>query len=439
MMNFRLAALILISVSLLSIFAFAMDSGTITTGVVGVYGYSYNPFCNSSSTCAPGDRCALDWDLVSNSSYQGWCASSGTTCANDTDQDTLPEWHDNTYKFCNGTYAKACSSGSWSSTNCNATGKTCVAGECLSGNVTTTTLPGGGSESTTTTLAQRSSLTVTFSIDDFSITQGESVIKMITVKNNGEVKLYTIKITLTGIPEWYDITKTEFTSIAVNESVTYIINFSIPANATVKAYDITAIITASDSTAATSLFKLKVMPSAETVEKEIKPLYAEYLSLLSGLEYNITLLEQKGINTTEIRELFKSAMNKLNQTNISLQSNDYFTASQLLQETSNLINDIRLKIDEAGIEKLGGDNTFIIITIVIILIIVGGILAYLFWPEKYRPGFMPARKTKIKPYEHGIKPKNMSERLSDIKKNILKLKKDEKKEKKEKLRYEFKR
>ncbi|MCX6819307.1 MAG: hypothetical protein NT129_04915 [Candidatus Aenigmarchaeota archaeon] len=425
--------------------AVAEFSGTInittanTTGIVtGFYGSSYGPFCNDTSTCAPSDRCALDWDEVSNGTTKGWCAPSGTSCANDTDQDTLPEWHVAGYSFCNGTYAKNCTSGAWVSTNCNATGKTCVEGGCI-GNVTTTTIPGSTSESTTTTLAARSSLIITSSIANFSITQGESVIKTITVKNNGVVKLYTVKITLTGIPEWYGITKAEFTSIAVNESVTYIINFSIPANATVKAYDITSIITASDSTAATKLFNMKVMPSNETVENEIKPLYSEYLSILSGLEYNITLLEQKGINTTEIRELFNSAMNKLNQTNSSLQSSDYFTASQLLQETSNLINDIRLKIDDAGIETLVGDNTFIIITIVIILIVVGGILAYLFWPEKYRPSFMPARKTEIKPYEHGIRPKNMSERLSDVKKNILKLKKDEKKEKKEKLRYEFKR
>ncbi len=438
-MNFRLGFFILITFSLFSIISLADYSGTITYNP-DLTGNTYYPFCNDNSTCAPGDRCAKDWDVYSNgTSYAGWCATSGTSCANHSINAILtPEWHDDGYMFCNGTWAYNCTSGTWLKVNCNLTGKTCVDGiGCFA--ETETTIPGSTSESSTTTLAARSSLIITSSISDFSITQGESVIKTITVKNNGVVKLYTVKITLPGIPEWYGITKAEFTSIAVNESVTYIINFSIPVNATVKAYDITAIITASDSTAATKLFNMKVMPSNETVEKEIKPLYAEYLSMLSGLEYNITLLEQKGINTTEIRELFNSAMNKLNQTNISLQSSDYFTASQLLQETSNLIDDIRLKIDEAGIETLVGDNTFIIITIVIILIVVGGILAYLFWPEKYRPSFMPERKTEIKPYEHGIKPKNMSERLSDVKKNILKPKKDEKKEKKEKLRYEFKR
>jgi hypothetical protein len=182
------------------------------------------------------------------------------------------------------------------------------------------------------------------------------------------------------------------------------------------------------------------MPSNETVEREIKPLYSEYLSILGKLEQNITLLEHNGINTTEIRGLFNSALNKLNQTNSSIQSSDYFTADQLLQETGNLINDIKLKISEAGAGKItAGDNTIIIITIVMVLIIVGTILAYLFWPEKYRPSLMPSRKTETKPYAQVPRPKDASERLADIKKNILKLKKDEKKEKKEKFTYEFKR
>src|SRR3989338_7080364 len=96
--------------------------------VTGIWGSSYNFYCNANSGCQPGDICIIDYDgnsaNFSGTVYTGWCHSSSETRCK----------HESTYtasgsKLCDGS-ARSCTSGTWTSTTCNSN-QTCSAGECV--------------------------------------------------------------------------------------------------------------------------------------------------------------------------------------------------------------------------------------------------------------------------------------------------------------------
>jgi len=76
-------------------------------------------------------------------------------------------------------------------------------------------------------------------LDIFRIDAGESKIFDLSVKNSGNVKISNLKILIEDIPlEWFKITPSSITEISPNETVVFLINFSIPSDATPKNYSI---------------------------------------------------------------------------------------------------------------------------------------------------------------------------------------------------------
>ena len=151
------------------------------------------------------------------------------------------------------------------------------------------------------------------------------------------------------------------------------------------------------------------MPSEETVEADIIPLYQECLLIIEELENDITRLEGKGINTTDIRALFDDIKDKLNQTNSSLENKDYYTANQLLNSANAQIEDLKNMIATvAGPEE----SNLIIILVIVIIIIIGAVVAYLFLPVK--SGFR--YKEIVKPvYRHKEEDMEIKSLLKKIK------------------------
>jgi len=354
--------------------------------VTGLLGYTVQ-YCNSTAECG-SYYCFVDYDGTSAGASSGWCYPSSSNCL-----------HDGTWitTFCDGSTLRTCSSGSWSSTVC-AYG--CENATCKSASTAGAT--NGGDDDTET-----ASITIVSSPSDFNITQNESTIKSLKVKNNGDLTLSDITLELSGI-DFYSITPTKIDSIDVDTEDTFSINFAIPANATVKEYTVTATVTASSASASTS-FKIKVLPSEETVEADIIPLYQECLLIIEELENDITRLEGKGINTTDIRALFDDIKDKLNQTNSSLENKDYYTANQLLNSANAQIEDLKNMIATvAGPEE----SNLIIILVIVIIIIIGAVVAYLFLPVK--SGFR--YKEIVKPvYRHKEEDMEIKSLLKKIK------------------------
>ncbi len=365
---------------LLSSLSLAELNGTINTtstnssGIVtGLYGSTYSEYCNTNSTCKSGDKCILDYDGTSSGSSQGWCvASNDTRCRNDN------TYHANAAKICTDSNSKArtCLSGTWNTTTCNST-QTCSSGDCVASASSGGSTGGSSGGSTTPPPASNpSGITITALPNDFNITQGGSILKEITVKNTGNTTLPSVSLAISGI-EWHNVTPGSV-SISKGLSATFTVNFTIPENAEVKEYTVTA--TAQNGSALVGKsFKIRVLPSNKTVESSIVPLYNEYLSLISQLETNISDLANKGANVTDLRNILNSIKDKLNQTNSSLSSQDYFAANALLNEVKSLVNDLQAKIITTRPEEFKIDIIYIIIPIIIG---VAAVLAYLFWPAK---------------------------------------------------------
>lgn len=365
------------SVFLFSIFIFVIPIALAeTTGnislenltvppVTGLLGYTVG-YCNTTADCSEYN-CFLDYDGTGPETSNGWCYPSSTTsCMDD------GTWEANGYKVCYGDYLKTCSSGSWSSATCE---HGCANATCKAASTETPT--SYTNATTTTTIAKRASVSIVSYPANFNITQNVSVVKLLSVKNNGDYTLYNITLELSGV-DFYSIAPNKIDELAINAERIFSINFTIPANATVKEYTVTANVKTSSTAIASASFKIKVLPSEETVEIDIIPLYQKLLSTLEELEINITRLEGKGINTTDIRSLLDRIKDKLNQTNSSLEIKDYYTANQLLNDVNNMIKELQGMIATAKSKEAD----FTIVIIVVVIIIVAAIIAYLFWPVK---------------------------------------------------------
>ncbi len=380
--------LILLTLFLLPI-ANAATTGNISTATVqnstavvtGVWGSSYIFYCNSASTCQPGDKCILDYDdnsaNFSGTAYKGWCVpSSETRCR-----------HENTFtasggKLCDGG-ARSCSSSAWTTTTCSAN-QTCTNGDCVASSSASSTGSGGGGASSgnattttiITTLPKSSEISITSVPDDFGIVQGGSALKNVTVKNIGNISLSSVSLVLSGI-DWYAVMPSG-TNISKDLSFTFTINFTAPENAEVKEYEVT--VTAKNDTISVSRsFKIRVLPSNATVESVIIPLYNEYISNISNLENRLAELKSKGADVTELQNVLNTIKDKLNQANSSLSSQDYFTANVLLNDIKQLVRDFEAKAAEAKTSEFKIDIIYIIVPVAVGII---AVLAYLFWPTK---------------------------------------------------------
>jgi len=442
--------LTLLFIFLLSGITFSAVTGNINitgtpsniTAVTGIYGYTIQ-FCNITADCWDSTNyfCFLDFDTISSIPWQGWCnASSITSCY----ANGIAYASSTTAKVCDSTTSyRLCSSGNWSSSTSCGINQTCSAGNCST--VSSSSSTSSSSSSTTANASAYSSIKINVSIADFEIIQNNSASKSVSVKNSGNATQYNMTISLSGInSSWFSISPAKYNITYKNNIYNFTVSFSIPYNAEVKAYTVTiTAATVNASVRDTKTFSLKVLPSNETTENEIKPKYSEYTLSLEALKTNITGLEAKGKNVSALRQLYGDIEAKLNQTNTSLSSKAYYNASVLLSEISALIGNLKNEIDKAGQAELPFNIDIVLVVIVIVIVAVILFLAYLFWPAKEERGYRLAKGWKLGQTE-GIGGKvsgAFRERLSIGEEGILsKIKNIFKRKKKEKrpLGYELK-
>ncbi len=386
-MSFRLlisTISIVVSLMLFLPMAFAETSGTInfsTTNAsitTGFFGYTVQ-YCNSDADCY-GYKCFVDYDGVSSGSYSGWCNSTSiTTCYHDESSTGMVTTASGS-SYCVSTSAyRTCTSGSWGSQASCLSGYTCSSGSCVQTNATNNTPPGTPPGGTPGGNVTTPSIRITATIGNFDIVQGESATKQLTVKNNGQRTLYTVKIIIKGINgSWYTISPSSVSTLNIDQISTFTVTFSIPKNAEVNAYTITT--EANSSLAvASATFSLRVLPSNETVTSDIIPKYSNITYTYKGLENEIAELEKSKGNVTELKNLLANLKNKIDQANKSIESKNYFDANNLLAEAEQIIADIKAKMAEKKPAKPEETNLFLI-SIIAFIIVMAIFFVYLFWP-----------------------------------------------------------
>ncbi len=401
-MHSKIVIAILIMFFCFSGITLADTSGTLnfteanTTGIVtGLYGLSYQFYCTINTSCISGDRCFIDCDHISSGSYTGWCKPSAETgCMHD------GSWTATGGAICaNSTHAESCSSGTWSETYCG--NRSCSSGVCTTPSTTTST--SGSTTATTTT--NRSEIKIKSYPSNFNITQGRYAAKNVTINNTGTNTLIDVRLIITGIASsYYSIEPSIITFIGRNTVKNFTITFAIPISADVGEFNVTVNASKNSTVYDFKSFKLKILPSNETVAN-LTPLYNDYFSHLSVIELNISLLGAKGANISLLESSLNAIKSKLSQANANITSGDYYTAGLLLAEARSLIDSLRSNVEKTTIPSTVVpppiDIPWLYIGIAATVIVVVAVLAYLFWPEPeegydQKTGWKPPKRKRVK-------------------------------------------
>ena len=359
------------------------------TFVTGLQGKVVD-YCNTTAQCLDSTnyRCFVDYDAQSiNDSYTGWCAAaSKTSCSHNNAASAGYENTTTGSNYCvNSTAYRSCSTGNWSAnaTQCDS-GQTCSSGACSSSSSSGSSGSGGSSSSN----ASGSFIVITSYPGAFNMTQGDNTSKTVSV-TNGNSTQRNITLALSGINlAWYVISPDKIAVMSGKANSTFTINFSVPSDAEVKAYTITA--TASTSNASiidSENFTLTVLPSNKTVEEQIKPSLNAYTEQIAALE---TRLAQEKANFTQakvakIQNLIDFARTKLEHARKLLDQGNYFDSGTEVEEVRGLISDIKAALDQKEDQSqpvLQQEDLTFIIVLVVIVAAAAAVAAFFMWPTK---------------------------------------------------------
>ncbi|MEK6910028.1 MAG: hypothetical protein AABW61_03060 [Candidatus Aenigmatarchaeota archaeon] len=211
--------------------------------------------------------------------------------------------------------------------------------------------------------------------------QNSSATSEIKVKNTGTV-IQSISVELEGLDSsWYSIDKTGVnTGAGIN--TTFLITFNLPSVAEVKEYKGKFTAKSSNDTISQD-FTLKVLPSAETKIK-INDTIALYKLDASKLESKFNEVKDKINNTENVEQKINDLKAAIKQAGDYVNANDYFQAQQTFETIKALVGEVenQLKAAETGGVKVGVPSAIWMIVIGVIIVIVVGVLAFLFWPVR---------------------------------------------------------
>lgn len=376
--------------------------------VTGIYAYTVD-YCNNGYECF-GYACFLDWDSTGGGGRAGWCNLTGITSC----------YHNGTatatgLSVCDtSTSYRTCSSGTWGSSTSCSSNNTCSAGACAASSSSSSSSSSGGSSSSTGDFNQK--ISVLSSLSDFNITQGTKALKTIVVKNTGNRTLFNVSVSVSGIEaSWVSIGPDRL-NITINANATFGMEFIIPSDATAKVYDVTANVATSNSSVSTSMsFKVFVIPTEETVQKEIIPNYNNASSRLSELEKKVSGLAETCTDVKLLesnRDEIKEKMKKIQE---YLDAKDYVRANTLIEEVTKGLDELNQKIlnTAPGTCGLGIDINPVYVVAGVAAVGIIGVLAYLFWPQGSPTGYHP-EKGWTQPKQQKLHKKKKDEFLYDF-------------------------
>ncbi len=211
---------------------------------------------------------------------------------------------------------------------------------------------------------------------------------IVTVKNVNNTLTQDIGLSIRNLTSsWYSITPSLQTAIAPFISTNYTITFSIPGIAPVADY-LTNLTASTNYGSGSQLFTLRVLPS-ESTKVNINQTYQLSVVNYTNLLANVNQSKAMGMNTTQVEVDLSLAKAKLDQTQSYINSGDYFSAQQSLNQAQSLLT--TATNDLANLKKNSFTGIFGLLQGNILYIAIGGIaiaavfITYLFWPTKSEP------------------------------------------------------
>jgi len=232
-------------------------------------------------------------------------------------------------------------------------------------------------------------------LTSISIEQGASQVFGVTVNNTNQTLTQNIILYINNInSSWYSINPSTSVKLKRGQSYVFEVTFNIPSDATVGDH--------SGKFNATSFFQyktvtkiydvvlkdftLKVTPGA-ALQSEIKSKLSSYTNDMNNLEQEINQSKDQGYNTSEVESLLSQLKSKLDQANDYVDSGDYTSAYNLLDDIASLINQTRdgltgLPITGKAGGILGDWWSWGKWVITVVVVVVVAVLGYMFWPTK---------------------------------------------------------
>lgn len=388
LMKYGISALILI---MLCAAAFAETGGTLNFGtsnvsiVTGIYAYTVD-YCSQNYECF-GYACFTDWDGTGGGGRSGWCnLSSITSCYhNGTVTATGSSECDTSTSY------RTCSSGSWGSSTLCSGNNTCSAGACASSSSGSSSSSSGGSSSSSSNFNQ--AMKVLSTITDFGIVQGNKTLKTVVVKNTGNRTLFNVTVNMTGVEQsWISIGPNKV-NITVNGNATFGAEFIIPPNGSAKIYDVTVdIATSNSSVKDSSTFKLTVVPTEETVQREILPSYNDASARIADLDNKIKSLKDACAEVRVLESNRDDIKARITAIEAAMQEKDYSKANTIIGEVKAAFDELDQKISNTPPSSCKGAELPVVYMIAGAGVVGAiAILAYLFWPQKPETGYHPEK------------------------------------------------
>ncbi len=276
------------------------------------------------------------------------------------------------------------------------------------------------------------------------VTEGITKSVVIEMKNTGNLT-DTVTFVITGInSSWYTIDETVAKVAPRGGVASFAVNFTVE-SVEIKDYDGKFELTGADGTLVSD-FTLRILPGQATKLK-INDTYTLYKTEFLKMADEINNTKKKNLNVSTAETKYDELAAKLSEAESAINQDDYFKATQILDEIKPLLDSTRQELtnaqtitEEEKNQQQQESNSTIIIIIVVVIVIAGGAAAYLLWPPSEKPG-TPKPTEEAKQATTSIKtaPTTVTERggLKDVTKSFVD-KFKEIAERNKKFRYKYK-
>jgi len=237
--------------------------------------------------------------------------------------------------------------------------------------------------------------------------QNSTTASEIKVKNNGVVQ-QNITLQISGIDKsWYSLNQAT-TNVSAGATATFAVTFNI-GNVDIKDYKAKFDVNGTNDTLSQD-FTLRVLPSNETKLK-INDTIALYKLDVSKLESKLVELKSRINNTDVIEQKISELKSAVKEAEDYVNSNNYFQAQQTFETIKALIGEVENQLNVAEIApKVEVPSNVWVILIGVIIVVIVGLLAYLFWPTK--KGYKAETGKYV--YGGGVEKRGLTETLKNF-------------------------
>ncbi len=277
---------------------------------------------------------------------------------------------------------------------------------CKNGACTTVTCPSGWTASNHICVRNAGKLEITDYTSKVYALQGSSNSTKITVKNTGGYS-YTVKL---EVATGFDGLSSEIIpasySLNTGNSGIFTVNLNVSASAEIGYHTITLKTYANENSSvyATQDITVAVEPQ-EQAKAEINKTKDDLKTLFNSIAAQFSQLpvSQEG-NYTMANRTYARLLNMFQDIESKIQAGNYLEANSLLKDANVSLAEFKQQVEQLlgggfGFLPAGMGGTMTLVAILVVIVVIGGFLAYLLLPSKkgYHPvlGYVPKEKVSI--------------------------------------------